>query len=78
MNETVTQLFGMNEKPVHVGVYRIEDFFGNILFSKWNGEYWCSNSPHKYLAALANLRSASCYGASIIGWRGLAHKPKAK
>lgn len=57
-------------KPVHVGVYMVEDPFKLVLYKKWDGKYWHVADTSPKVASM--WASYSNYASR---WRGLAEKP---
>ncbi|WP_186263311.1 hypothetical protein [Burkholderia gladioli] len=72
----VTEWYPASVKPVHVGVYEIQDGTSDIFgpfYSYWNGSRfgWRSALPeHAFL-----MRKKDTMALPVIRWRGLAEKP---
>jgi hypothetical protein len=76
MSETVTQWFGGDVEPEHIGVYQ-RDYSGEedetvFFYSMWDGTVWLCGFESLEQATLARIPSAFQWEP----WRGLAEKPK--
>lgn len=71
----LTPWFPASVKPVHVGVYEVEDGIedNEVWYSHWDGKkfnYWCCGGPE-----MAYEFSDMRISLKPDKWRGLAEKP---
>jgi hypothetical protein len=73
--DKVTDWFPASIKPVREGVYqRFDPQTKAVVYSRWNGKYWCLNSSEFQLAEKAIIRTSY----PDLRWRGLAQDPSLK
>jgi hypothetical protein len=72
----VTQWFGPDDKPVHVGAYNASVFKSKYCYRYWNGKNW--SIPFSLRGSASEIEYAKLNESSEshpIYWRGLADKP---